>query len=297
MMEEHADSSLLPEPGEPGWWQARSWRQRFNVVLFDFSTAIGRTVNYLIGAFIILAVLISMTDSVPYYHTHYAGLLHNFEQLVTTVFTVEYCLRIFSADRPLKYIFSFNGIVDVTAVLPLLMGGESTLVIRLLRIVRLIKLTSYLPALTALFRSLKDVVHLMLAVLSAIVLMSLFAGNLIFIVEPETFHTAFEGAWWSLVTMSTVGYGDLYPTTFAGRIIAVLVILSGITMFAMATAVVSVRVGRHLYEQVQCENCLHNVADDYIYCPHCGVKLELDGDPIDEDPEFRRKAETSSPGG
>jgi len=274
----------LPHPGEQGWWAARTWRQRLNAVLFDFSCSIGRLVNYLIGAFIIFAVLISMTDSVPYYHTHYPILLKNFELTVTLLFTLEYVLRIFSAGRRLKYIFSFNGIVDVTAVLPLLMGGESMLVIRLLRIVRLVKLTSYLPALTALFRSLKDVMHLMLAVLSAIVLMSLFAGNLIFIVEPETFTTAFEGAWWSLVTMSTVGYGDLYPVSLGGRLIAVVVILAGITMFAMATAVVSVRVGRHLYEQLQCHHCRHSVADDHFFCPHCGVKLHLDGETVDEDP-------------
>jgi len=281
-----AETDSLPHPGDSGWWAARTWKQRLNVLLFDFSCRIGRTVNYLIGAFIILAVLISMTDSVPYYHEHYPEQLQYFEDLVTLLFSVEYTLRIFSAGRRLKYIFSFNGVVDVTAVLPLLMGGDSMLAIRLLRIVRLVKLTSYLPALTALFRSLKDVMHLMLAVLSAIVLMSLFAGNLIFIVEPQTFTTAFEGAWWSLVTMSTVGYGDLFPVTFGGRIIAVAVILAGITMFAMATAVVSVRVGRHLYEQQKCHNCKNNVADDHFFCPHCGVKLHLDGDAVDEDLNF-----------
>ncbi|MDX8413063.1 MAG: ion transporter [Mariprofundales bacterium] len=274
----------LPHPGEPGWWVARTWRQRLNAILFDFSCSIGRLVNYLIGAFIIVAVIISMIDSVPYYHTHYATQLKYFEMTVTLLFTFEYILRIFSAGQRIKYIISFNGIVDVTAVLPLLLGGESMLVIRLLRIVRLVKLTSYLPALTALFRSLKDVMHLMLAVLSAIMLMSLFAGNLIFIVEPETFPTAFEGAWWSLVTMSTVGYGDLYPVSLGGRLIAVVVILAGITMFAMATAVVSVRVGRHLYEQLRCHNCRHSVADDHFFCPHCGVKLKLDGETVDEDP-------------
>lgn len=257
-------------------------------MLFDFTCRIGRIVNYTIGVFILSAVLISMTDSVPYYHDHYARPLGLFEDLVTFVFAVEYLLRVYSARRPFTYIFSFNGIVDLTAVLPLLIGEDSTLVIRLLRVVRLIKLTSYLPALTALFRSLTDVVHLMLAVLSVIILMSLFAGNLIYIVEPETFHTAFEGAWWSLVTMSTVGYGDLYPTTAAGRLIAVAVILSGITMFAMATAVVSVRVGRHLYEQIHCPACNHSVAEDHIYCPHCGIRLEI-GDPVDEKPDFHRR--------
>jgi len=284
----------LPHPGKPGWWRTRTWRQRLNVVLFNFEHSIGRLVNYMIGAFIIFAVLISMTDSVPYYHSHYTKLLKIFELTVTLLFTLEYVLRIFSARQRWKYILSFNGIVDVTAVLPLLMGGDSMLAIRLLRIVRLVKLTSYLPALTALFRSLKDVMHLMFAVLSAIVLMSLFAGNLIFIVEPQTFTTAFEGAWWSLVTMSTVGYGELYPVSLGGRLIAVVVILAGITMFAMATAVVSVRVGRHLYEQLQCHNCKHSVADDHFFCPHCGVKLKLDGESVEDDPNFDTSSRTDA---
>ncbi len=166
--------------------------------------------------------------------------------------------------------------------------------IRLLRVIRLIKLTSYLPALTALFRALSDVMQLMLMVLAAIVLMSMIAGNLIFIVEPQTFHTAFEGAWWSLVTMSTVGYGDLFPTTLGGRLVAVIVILSGITMFAMATAVVSVRVGRHLYEQGHCEKCHHSIADDHFYCPHCGTSLTIDGDEVDPDPAFTHTPSSDS---
>lgn len=277
---------MLPRPGEPGWWAARSWRQRLNVVLFDFHCRAGRIVNYTIGLLIMLAVLTSMTESVPYYQQHYGRLLNLLEYYFTLLFSIEYVLRIFSAGRPWRYILSFNGIVDLTAVLPLLISGDSTLIIRLLRVMRLIKLTSYLPALTALFRAMTDVLQLMLMVLAAIILMSLLAGNLIYIVEPETFHTAFEGAWWSLVTMSTVGYGDLYPVTLGGRLVAGVVILSGITMFAMATAVVSVRVGRHLLERARCTNCRHSIADDYFYCPHCGVRLDLDGDSVDDDPNF-----------
>lgn len=280
------DGVTLPCPGEPGWWAARSWRQRLNVVLFDFHCRAGRYVNYAIGLLIMIGVLTSMTESVPYYQQHYGSLLNHIELYFTLLFSIEYALRILSAARPWRYIFSFNGVVDLTAVLPLLISGDSTLMIRLLRVVRLIKLTSYLPALTALFRALTDVFQLMMMVLAAIILMSLLAGNLIYIVEPETFHTAFEGAWWSLVTMSTVGYGDLYPVTLGGRLVAGVVILSGITMFAMATAVVSVRVGRHLLERERCHNCRHSIADDYFYCPHCGVRLNLGGDSVDEDPNF-----------
>ena len=280
------DHRELPEPGEPGWWRDRTWRLRLNVLLFDFHCRAGRYVNYTIGLLIIAAVLTSMTESVPYYQQHYKTLLDRLEFDFALIFTVEYLLRIYSAARPMRYILSFNGIVDLTAVLPLLISGDSTLIIRLLRVMRLIKLTSYLPALTALFRAMTDVMHLMMMVIAAIILMSLLAGNLIYIVEPETFHTAFDGAWWSLVTMSTVGYGDLYPVTPLGRLIAGVVILSGITMFAMATAVVSVRVGRHLLERKRCRSCRHSLADDHYYCPHCGTRTEFGAGDIEDDPEF-----------
>jgi len=282
----HPQDDGLPEPDQPGWWHARTWRQRLNVVLFDFHSRIGRIVNYTIGICILIGVLVSMTETVPIYEKIYGVLLKRVTLDFTLLFTIEYALRIFSAKHPLKYIISFNGVVDMSAVLPLLIDGHSTLMIRLLRVVRLIKLTSYLPALTALFRAMKDVLSLMLMVVIAIVLMSLLAGNLIYIIEPETFHTAFEGAWWSLVTMSTVGYGDLFPVTLGGRILGSVVIISGMTMFAMATAVVSVRVGRHLLERTRCTTCHHSIADDYFYCPHCGSQVEIEGDAVENDPKF-----------
>ncbi|MDQ6951421.1 MAG: ion transporter [Mariprofundales bacterium] len=276
----------LPEPDQPGWWRERSWRQRLNIVLFSFRCRAGRFVNYTIGVCILIGVLAAMTETVPYYEQRYGHMLRASELFFTILFTIEYALRILSAGRPLKYIISFNGIVDMSAVLPLLIDGHSTLIIRLLRVVRLIKLASYLPALTALFRAMKDVVSLMMMVIIAIILMSLLAGNLIFIVEPQTFHSAFEGTWWSLVTMSTVGYGDLFPVTLGGRLVASVVILCGMTMFAMATAVVSVRVGRHLLETGKCKVCHHSIGDDYFYCPHCGSQIEIEGDAIENDPNF-----------
>ena len=120
----------------------------------------------------------------------------------------------------------------------------------------------------------------LLGVLGTIALISITMGNLVYILEPDTFKNAFEGTWWSLVTMSTVGYGDFVPQTPLGRIIAAGLIMSGICMFAMVTAVVSVRVGRMVHNAVRCERCNHGISPDYDFCPHCALPQQAQEEPL-----------------
>ncbi|MDQ6974411.1 MAG: ion channel, partial [Mariprofundaceae bacterium] len=108
------------------------------------------------------------------------------------------------------------------------------------------------------------------AVLGTTTLISVIIGNIIFIVEPSTFPDAFAGTWWSLVTMSTVGYGDYVPHTVLGKLLAAFLILIGICMFAMVTAVISVRVGRMVHMDTKCMECNTSISSEYRYCPFCG---------------------------
>jgi len=110
-----------------------------------------------------------------------------------------------------------------------------------------------------------------LGVLGTIGLISVLVGNSIFILEPQTFANAFEGTWWSLVTMSTVGYGDFVPQTALGKTLAAALIMSGICMFAMITAVISVKVGRLVSHMNRCMSCNRGLPPDYTYCPHCAA--------------------------
>jgi len=219
-------------------------------------------------------VFLSMLDTVPAYHERLSPFLPLIETLILYFFLLEYLLRIFSAKKRMKYVKSFHGIIDLITILPLLFGMHSSIVIRLLRLIRLLKITMYFPLLISLFESVAGSLMLLFAVLGTTTLISVVVGNLIFIAEPTTFPNAFEGTWWSLVTMSTVGYGDYVPHTIIGKLLAGVLILIGICMFAMVTAVISVRVGRMVHMDTKCLECNNSLSSEYKYCPFCGASQD-----------------------
>jgi voltage-gated potassium channel len=180
-------------------------------------------------------------------------------------------LRIYAAKHRWAYIRSFNGLVDLFTVLPLILASpHGTVALRLLRLLRLVKITTFFPVLKTLFVSISGALNLIGAVLGTIALLSLLVGNLVFIAEPDTFGNAFQGLWWSLVTMSTVGYGDFVPHTVMGKVLGGFLILTGILMFAMVTAVISVRVGRMVHMSSKCIHCDEAISPEYDFCPFCG---------------------------
>jgi len=197
--------------------------------------------------------------------------LPNMETFILYFFLLEYGLRIFAARKRMKYIKSFHGIIDLITILPLIFGLHSSIIIRLLRLIRLFKITMYFPLLINLFESVAGSLSLLFAVLGTTTLISVIIGNLIHIIEPTNFSNAFEGTWWSLVTMSTVGYGDYVPATVLGKLLAAFLILIGICMFAMVTAVISVRVGRMVHMDTRCMECNTSISSEYRYCPFCGA--------------------------
>jgi len=249
-------------------------RTMLNHYLFEVSSTGGRVVNYGIMLMIVVTVYLSMLDTVPEYHVKLSPYLPWIENFVLYFFLLEYVLRIFSARKRKKYMKSFHGLIDLATVLPLLFGLHSSIIIRLLRLTRLLKITLYFPLLVSLFESIAGSLALLVAVLGTTTMISVIVGNLIFILEPATFPNAFEGTWWSLVTMSTVGYGDYVPHTVMGKMLAALLILLGICMFAMVTAVISVRVGRMVHMNTRCLECNYTISSEYKYCPYCGASQD-----------------------
>ncbi len=142
------------------------------------------------------------------------------------------------------------------------------MLVRLLRLARVTRASISFPVVRTLFVSLKASVKLLMGVLGTVGLISVLVGNSIYIPEPQTFADAFEGTWWSLVTMSTVGYGDFVPKTAIGKTLAAGLIMSGICMFAMVTAVVSIKVGRMVNHMQRCMACHRGLSPDYAFCPH-----------------------------
>ncbi|TLS78211.1 ion transporter [Mariprofundus erugo] len=250
--------------------QGKSLREVLNRYLFDMSWTGGKLVNYSILLLIITTVLTSMFNTLPEVNETWGAEIVDFQIVVLYVFLAEYVLRIYAARERKKYALGFYGIVDLLTVLPLFFGNSGSALMRLFRLIRIIRLGHYFPILVTLFRSVSDAKGMILAVLATIMAVSVLTGNLAYLLEPETFKNAFVGTWWSLVTMSTVGYGDLVPKSSGGMILGGVLILLGICVVAMMTAVIAVRVGRMVNMTNKCFECSKPVAAEHRYCPHCG---------------------------
>jgi len=241
-----------------------------NGCLFDLTTLAGKLVNYTILLLILCSVLISMLNTIDGIHHDWGGYIAQFQMFVIYIFFVEYVLRVYASQHRKNYILSFYGVIDLLTVLPLFFGSSGSALMRLARLVRIMKVTQYFPVLGALIRSVSGALHMIFAVFVTIISVSVFSGNLAYMLEPETFGNAFIGTWWSLVTMSTVGYGDLVPHSPGGMMLGAVLILLGICVVAMMTAVIAVRVGRMVNMNKRCFGCEASISSEHNYCPHCG---------------------------
>lgn len=245
-------------------------RAYLNSALFDLNCARGRRTNATIMALVVASVIAAMVATLPGLPTRARSAVESFEFAISIVFMGEYLLRIAVAKRPLRYTLGFYGVVDLLTWLPLLLGQGSA-ALRLLRIVRLLKLLRYMGALRLFLASMRDAAELVLVVIGAICVIAIIAGNLIHLTEPETFTNAFVGAWWALVTMTTVGYGDLVPHSVSGMVIAALLMMTGIVMFAMLTGTISIKIANLIQQDAECPACATRTRSSHQYCPHCGV--------------------------
>jgi len=249
-----------------------AFRATLNTMLFDVHSSIGKFTNLSITLLIIMSVLISMLGTVKSIEPVWLERIRSLELWVTVVFTIELFARCYAARSMRAYLFSFYGMVDMLTVLPMLLVGDPNLSIRLLRIVRLLKLVRYLRALRLFVSSMRDTLEMFGVVVGGIALGAVLAGNVIYSLEPDTFSSAFEGAWWGIVTMTTVGYGDVVPHTLAGRAVAVALMVVGICMFAAVTGIVSVKIARAVHHGVECPKCGKAIAPEFPYCPWCSAQ-------------------------
>jgi len=249
---------------------ASRFKEQLNHWMFDLNTFGGKVLNYSILILILISVLISMLNTIDTIEQNWGEVIRAFQLAVMYIFLLEYILRVYSAKRKKKYLFSFYGVVDLLTVLPLLFGSTGSTIMRLARLVRILKVTQYFPVLGVLMRSVSGALQMIFAVFATILAVSIFSGNLVYMLEPETFDNAFIGTWWSLVTMSTVGYGDLVPHSVAGMVLGAVLIMVGICVVAMMTAVIAVRVGRMVNMNKKCFECEKTISSEYDYCPHCG---------------------------
>jgi len=245
------------------------WQAKLNRYLFDLADPIGRKIHLVLMALIIGSVLLGMAGTTQAL-LPWRPLLSALELLITGLFVIEYLLRLYAARHPRSYALSIYGVIDLAAILPLFLFGDTNTSIRLLRVFRMLKLIRYLKALHLFVASLRDVYEIMLVVASTIAIIVLLAGNLIVLVEPSLVDNAFEGCWWALVTMTTVGYGDIVPHTAAGQLLASGLMILGVAMFAMLTGTISVKIAHIVTHSKRCHRCRREIAQEFAFCPFCG---------------------------
>ena len=268
--------------------RVRSFRKKLYEIIFEADTPAGKAFDVILLLFIVVSILAVILESVPLYGVRYGRLFSLTEWVITFSFTVEYLLRIWVVERPPRYIFSFYGIIDLLSVLPsyigLFAGGAHGLMIiralRLLRIFRLFKLSRYISEANLLMLALKNSREKISVFLMTVVMLVIVLGTLMYMIEGEQsgFTSIPRGIYWAIVTLTTVGYGDIAPVTPLGQFVASLVMILGYGIIAVPTGIVTVEYSRVRKEKKVttqvCPVCLREGHDaDAGYCKYCGAKL------------------------
>ncbi len=262
-------------------------RNKIYQIIFEADTPAGKTFDILLFFIIIISVVIVMIDSVSEIHDRFGTILLNIEWVITIFFTVEYLLRIYSSYKPGKYIFSFYGIIDLLSILPtylsaLISGSHFLIVIRmlrLLRIFRVLKLARYVKASNTLVHALKGGRRKIIVFLEAVFIIVVITGSLMYLVEgPENGFTSIpKSIYWAIVTVTTVGYGDIAPQTVLGQTIASFLMITGFAIIAVPTSIIGGEIIKDELRKgkLKCNNCECNDNDnDSLYCKKCGKSLD-----------------------
>ena len=272
--------SEIREEAAPGW------RHRVHEIVFESETPAGRAFDVAVICLILLSVAAVMLESIRGIRDVFGAELLVAEWFFTILFTFEYILRLLAVRRPVRYALSFYGLVDLIAILPTYLGlflpGTQFFltirILRLLRIFRILKLAEYTSAsriiTSALMASRKKIFVFLVAVLTVVTVV----GSLMYVVEGEEhgFTDIPTSIYWAIVTLTTVGYGDLSPQTALGKFFASLVMILGYGIIAVPTGIVTAeltRAGKPESTQV-CPECHAEPHDiDALHCKYCGTKL------------------------
>jgi len=264
------------------------FRKKLHTVIYEADSKAGKLFDLILLAVIVISIMAVMLESVASIKIRYGKSLAIIEWVVTVVFTLEYIARIIAVKKPLHYIFSFYGIIDLMATLPkyvgLLFPGSGVLLsiraIRLLRVFRILKLAHFVGASNQLVEAIKTSRAKIAVFLFSVLVLCIIIGTLMYMIEgPEHGFTSIPiSVYWTVVTLTTVGFGDITPTTPFGQFISALVMILGYGIIAVPTGLVTAELMRekkvNLNTQV-CPNCSADKhRDDAHFCYNCGHHLK-----------------------
>ena len=229
------------------------WRLRLYTIIFEADTPVGRMFDIGLIIMVLMSIVAVVTDSIPFFHRHFGSHLAGLEWFFTIAFTIELLLRLLCVRQPMKYVLSFNGLVDLCSILPsylmLVFPHAAYLmsirILRLLRIFRIFKLVRYVEAYQSLGRALLQSRFKIMVFMSVALMMVLIIGTLMHIVEGANngFTSIPTAMYWTITTITTVGYGDIAPKTEIGRLLASFTMLIGWSIIAVPTAIVTAEIG------------------------------------------------------
>lgn len=256
-------------------------------VIFEADTTAGKLFDIILILSIIASIIVVMLDSVATVQQRHGLLLTMLEWTFTLLFTVEYLLRLLSVGRPVLYARSFFGIVDLLAILPtylsiVIPGSQYFLVIRslrVLRIFRVLKLVQFLSAAQVLMQALRASFRKIAVFLFAVLTLVLIFGSVMYVIEgaENGFTSIPTSIYWAIVTLTTVGYGDISPQTAVGQALAAIVMILGYSIIAVPTGIVGVELAQAFKQQVSTQACPQCSAEghdvDAEFCKYCGARL------------------------
>lgn len=261
-------------------------KKRLYEIIFEADTPAGKIFDVALLFVIVASVVLVMLESVNSVASRYLDVLRTMEWIITIIFTIEYILRIMIVQKPIRYIFSFFGIIDLLSVLPTYLslfafGYQSLVVIRmlrLLRIFRVLKLTRYTQAgrmlMRAMWASREKISVFIFFVLIIVVIM----GTIMYLIEGETngFKSIPLSIYWAIVTLTTVGYGDISPATPLGQFMASVIMILGYAIIAVPTGIITAEIIKPtpVKNTQVCHKCLYDKHDDdAVFCKKCGEKI------------------------
>lgn len=264
-------------------------RNRIHLVIEGTDTRLGKLFDIILLVAILASVAVVMLDSVLYMRLQFGTIFFYAEWFFTTLFTIEYGLRLFSAPNRFRYIFSFFGVVDLLSVLPsylslMFVGVQYLLVIRILRILRIFRvlgLKGYMQQAGFLASALRTSQQKIIVFFLSLVLLVTIFGAIIYVVEgaENGFTSIPVSIYWAVVTVTTTGYGDMSPKTPIGQAIASMVMIAGYSIIAVPTGIFTAELARNMRPQlnpIACPNCgKFGHAVGSVYCDRCGHALHV----------------------
>lgn len=264
-----------------------SKRQKLHEIIFGADTFWGKFFDLVLIWAILISVLVVMLESVNSFNVEYGKIFKILEWFFTILFTLEYIARIISLKKPLTYITSFYGIIDLLSIIPtylslFLIGSQALVVLRimrLLRIFRVLKLVRFLREANKLFYALRVSMPKIIVFVVGVVCITMIVGTLMYIIEDgqNGFDSIPRSIYWAIVTMTTVGYGDIAPVTILGQTLASFVMILGYGIIAVPTGIVTSEIHMTKYKKIStrsCSSCSEEGHEaDAVFCKHCGAKL------------------------